>query len=81
MHQKGDEKRALDDYNRTIAIDPKFINAYLDRARAYRALQDFDNAIQDADTVVRLDPKLAAGYFLRAMIYGEKNDTIANLRT
>ena len=46
----------------------------LNRARSYRALPDYDNAIKDTDTAVRLDPKLAAGYFLRAMIYGEKND-------
>ena len=44
---KGDLIKAIADFNEAVALAPKFSDAYLNRARAYLGLQDFEDARLD----------------------------------
>jgi len=46
-HVKGDDDRALADYNEAIRIDPNYKYAYNGRGSAYSAKGDQDHAIAD----------------------------------
>ena len=67
LHQLRDERtNAIDDYSEAIALDPKYINAYLQRSSQYSMIADFEKAIADADKVISIAPNLSSGYETRA---------------
>src|SRR5204863_5542401 len=53
---KGDNDRAIQDYNQAITLDPKYANAFNSRGVAYQAKGDNDRAILDYDQAIRLEP-------------------------
>jgi lipoprotein NlpI len=71
---KGDNDRAIADYNQAIRLDPKYAIAYNGRGNAYRAKGDNDRAIADYDQAIRLDPKFAFAYYNRGNAYSDKGD-------
>ena len=58
-HDKGDNDRAIADYDEAIRLDPKFARAFINRGNAYRDKGDNDRAIADYNEAIRLDPKYA----------------------
>jgi tetratricopeptide (TPR) repeat protein len=54
----GDGKldEAIGEYERALALDPKFADALHGLAQAYYAKEDFDRAIEIARRIVALDP-------------------------
>ncbi len=73
-HQKGDADRALADYTKAIALNPKHANAYYARGNIYREKGDADRAIADYGQSIRLNPSNANVYFNRALAYRKKGD-------
>ena len=71
---KGDNDRAISDYNEAIRINPKYVKAYNSRGHAYREKGDYDRAISDSSEAIRIDPKYAKAYNGRGMAYMEKGD-------
>ena len=57
--QAGDNKAAIDDYNRAIQKNPKDIAAYTNRGISYHRLGDTGAAIRDYEQALKLDPKSA----------------------
>src|SRR6516165_1397499 len=53
--EKGDNDRAIADYDQAIRLDPKYAFAYNGRGNAYKAKGDNDRAIADYDQAIRLD--------------------------
>jgi lipoprotein NlpI len=66
---KGDNERAIADYNEAIKLDPKSTRAFVGRGAAYQGKGDNDRAIADYNEAVRLDPKSATAYFARGRSY------------
>ena len=66
---KGDNDRAISDYNEAIRINPKYVKAYNSRGLAYRENGDYDRAISDSSEAIRIDPKYAKAYNGRGMAY------------
>src|SRR6516165_1012150 len=60
--EKGDDDRAIVDYNEAIRLDPKYAAAFNVRGFAYGAKGDYDRAIVDYGEVIRIDPKGAAAF-------------------
>jgi len=63
--QKNDDKGAITDLNKAIALDPKFANAYVGRGNAELDLEQYAAAIADYDKAIALDPENGGTYFNR----------------
>jgi tetratricopeptide (TPR) repeat protein len=53
---EGKLDEAIAEYERALALDPKFADALHGVAQAYHAKQDFDRAIEAAERIIALDP-------------------------
>jgi tetratricopeptide (TPR) repeat protein len=71
---KGDNDRAIGDFDAAIRLDPKYAVAYSNRGYAYFAKGDNDRAIADYNAAVRLDPKSAVAYNNRGYVYHVRGD-------
>lgn len=70
--QKNDYDCAIDNYTKSIKMNPQDANPYNYRGFAYAAKGNHDQAIEDYDTVIRLSPQFANPYLLRGVAYNEK---------
>lgn len=64
-----DYERAIEDYNKTIELNPKFSWPYLNRAIAYGRLKRWEEAIVDYGRAIELDANYASAYNGRAWSY------------
>jgi len=64
--------RAIDDYNETIRLDPKYAVGFYNRGLAYLRKGRIDHAIEDFDAAIRLNPKYTNAFVNRALAYQEK---------
>ncbi|MGA7486093.1 MAG: tetratricopeptide repeat protein [Xanthobacteraceae bacterium] len=65
---KGDDDRAIQDYNQAIKLNAKSATAYNNRGVAYDSKGEYDHAIQDYGQAVKLKPS-AEVYFNRGNAY------------
>jgi tetratricopeptide (TPR) repeat protein len=61
-YAKGDDDRAIDDFNTVIGINPRYLDAYLIRGRVWHSKGDLARAIADYDRAIVLDPHSAFAY-------------------
>ena len=71
-HRKGDYDAAFKDYSKAIEIDPKTVDAYINRGIVCRQRSDYEAAIRDYSKAINLDPKYADAYYNRAVSYFHK---------
>ncbi|MBT9438251.1 MAG: tetratricopeptide repeat protein, partial [Desulfobacterales bacterium] len=55
-------ERAIEDYNKAIALDPNNAEAYNNRGVAYAFLNQYERAIADYNKAIALDPNFAMAY-------------------
>jgi tetratricopeptide (TPR) repeat protein len=65
----GDYEKAIDAYNRAIALDPRASEAYLGRGTAYEELGEFHKALDDYNSAVAITPNDAGVYIIRGLVY------------
>jgi tetratricopeptide (TPR) repeat protein len=70
----GDRQAALQDCNRAIELNPKFINAYFRRGLIFVELGDLELALLDFDLTLNLDPQHTDAYIQRSWTYFRTND-------
>lgn len=70
---QGDHDRAIADFTRVIAIDPRDV-AYLVRGDAYYDKKEYDRAIADYAKAIEIDPRDVA-YILRGNAYYRRKDS------
>jgi tetratricopeptide (TPR) repeat protein len=65
-----DDKKAIKEFDRTIQLDPNYVNAYFNLGKIYERNRDFEKAIQNFQAAKSLDPnveefhiELAYSYF------------------
>jgi tetratricopeptide (TPR) repeat protein len=68
LRKSGNNMAALNDLNLAIVARPKFVDAYLERAKIKDSLGD-RSALSDYSTVVALGPKDPGSYMMRAEYY------------
>src|SRR6266540_1241688 len=81
-HAKGDDDRAIADYNESIRLDPNYADSYNNRGTAWLAKGNYDRAIADFSAAIRLDPKDPAGFSNRGATWklkGAPDRAIADL--
>ena len=74
---RGDDDRAITDFNEAIRLNPRFTEAYAARAVYYHGKGEYDRALRDCDDAIRLGPRtrgLADAYKVRGFIYEWKDD-------
>ncbi|MEM9981938.1 MAG: tetratricopeptide repeat protein [Bacteroidota bacterium] len=68
LETMGKSKQALLDYDKAIALNPQFTDAYNNRGEIKRKLQkDYEGAIKDYSKAIQLDGKVAGIYFNRGL--------------
>ena len=72
--RKGDNDRAIADFDRAIQLDPESANTYNDRGAAYAMKGDYDRAIADLDKAIQLNPRVKNAHYNRGLAYKKKGD-------
>lgn len=72
---------ALSFFDRSIAKNPNYADAYKKRACVKLALRDFNGARQDADKVLQLEPDDKAAHYFIGRLEFFKGDYNASLKT
>ena len=72
--KKGDIDRAIDDYSKAIAGNPKLSVAHNDRATLYWRKGEIALALADLDKAIAIDTKNDAAYNNRGNVYYHKRD-------
>jgi len=67
--RRGQNERAIQDYNQAIGLDARFADAYRNRGAAWFNLEAYDKALPDYDAAIRLDPREPGGYTDRCSVY------------
>ncbi|MFI5412855.1 MAG: AAA family ATPase, partial [Candidatus Micrarchaeales archaeon] len=57
LFEEGKYNESLDEYTQAIKVDPKYPDAYFNRALTYRILNNFGSAKKDLDSVMEIQPK------------------------
>jgi len=68
----GAYDRAIKDFDRAIAADPKYVAAFNNRGLTYRGKGEYDRAIHDFTQAIKLDPKDAFAFNNRGLAYASK---------
>lgn len=74
---KGDNERALQDYEQAIRFNPANPGAYVNRGLVFAQRGDHESAIKDYTEAFRFDPKMFEAIFNRALSYRETGDEAA----
>jgi tetratricopeptide (TPR) repeat protein len=73
--------RAIADYAQAIRLNPKYVEAYSGRARAYEGMAEYDRAIADFSMAIRLNPSDSHLHLDRGSCYfgiGRYDNSIAD---
>lgn len=70
----GDIARAIADYDRSIQLNPMYVDVYNNRGNAYAHKGDFKSAIADYDKVLQLNPFHVGGLYNRGVAYFKNGD-------
>ena len=68
--EKGDYPRAIKDYNAALALKPH-ADFYSNRANAYGAIRQYEQAFDDINRALKIKPTYADGYYNRGLLYNE----------
>jgi tetratricopeptide (TPR) repeat protein len=71
---KGQNDRALQDYNQAIRLKPDYADAYFNRGYTYFLKGQIDRAIQDYDQAIRINPRYALALKFRGQAKLKKGD-------
>ena len=71
---KNDYDAAITAFTEALRLDPKNVDAYYNRGRAFGGKTEFDEAIAEFTVALRLDPKYAKAYLGLGVAYYAKNN-------
>jgi len=61
--EAGNFKDAADQFTRSLEIDPEYVQSYLERARAYEAMQELQKAADDLQRALAFEQKKESMYY------------------
>jgi tetratricopeptide (TPR) repeat protein len=67
----GDMISAIGRFDRAIAIDPKYFQAYIERGNVKDALHDYPGAIADYTSAISINPNAAPAYYNRGTVLSQ----------
>jgi tetratricopeptide (TPR) repeat protein len=72
--KRGDFQAEIAEYDKAIALNPKYAAAYSNRGHARSSMGDKQGAIKDYTQAIKIDPKYVDGYYNRGVVRGELGD-------
>jgi len=69
LFEKGDYKKAIEGFSKSIQLKDDYADAYFNRALCYSRLKNFDMSILDYSKAAELDPNNPSIYHNRGAIY------------
>lgn len=66
--EAGNFKDAVEQFTRSLEIDPEYLQSYLERARAYEAMHELQKAADDLQRALAIDQKKESLYFEAARL-------------
>lgn len=72
---KGEYRRALDDFNSVILHSPRYVDAYVGRGIAWRELSEYERAHAEIAKALDLDSKNSRSYSHRGITYYLEGNT------
>lgn len=73
---KGDQDKALEDYNEAIKTKADYAPPFINRGFVYQSKKQYDLAIKDYDEAVRLAPEEPEAFLNRGNAYYDKGDDV-----
>ena len=70
----GDFEKALDDFQKSIEINPQYMPSYYNRAGVFHALGDHEAAIKDYTRALEIKPNDVWSYNNRGLVYSRIGD-------
>jgi tetratricopeptide (TPR) repeat protein len=71
--RRGENDKALIDFNQAIQLNPRYANAYYNRGRVYFSLKNHLQAVNDFSNAVSFYPDFAKAYSERGLAFAELN--------
>jgi tetratricopeptide (TPR) repeat protein len=80
----GDLTQAMTSFDRAIALDPQYFQAYIERGNVKDGIGDLSGALADYTTAISLNPKSASAHYNRGTVMsksGQHQSAIADYNT
>lgn len=74
LAEEGKYDEAVEILSRAVKLDSRYVDARMERGKAYLKLEDFDHALSDFSKVISINPKNIEAYQYRSQIYLKKKD-------
>lgn len=65
----GNYEKAIENYDKAIKLDPKYKEAYFNRAILYDGREEYDDALKDYDEAIDIDPDFKEAYYNKSCVY------------
>ena len=66
----GEYRRAIEDFDRVLSMNPRFVQIYNYRGYAYESVGNHRQAIEDYNKALEINPRFALAYNNRGSAYG-----------
>jgi tetratricopeptide (TPR) repeat protein len=74
LHKEGDLAAAIAEYDKALALYPRYTEVYYNRGLAHRKRNALDKAVADYTQAIRLDPNYIPAYSNRGYVYYLQDD-------
>jgi tetratricopeptide (TPR) repeat protein/S1-C subfamily serine protease len=68
------KRQAIQEFSKSIQLDPQYIIAYLMRAISYEQVNELQKSLSDYDRAITIDPKYSITYYNRGNLKYKLND-------
>ncbi len=68
LSEAGNYKEAVDQFTRSLVIDPEYLQSYLERARVYEAMNELQKAADDLQRALAFEQKKESLYYEAARL-------------
>lgn len=71
---KGDHEKAIEEYKKSLELNPHSAEAYSNLGYEYYDMKDFDKSVESQEKALDMNPDLANAYYGLAMALEKKGD-------